>query len=65
MSWIAFVRSPAVIGLSQLVHSIQSATFGIILAPHAAQMTLIAPERTCWANSARLNSFFAGGFVNI
>ena len=49
MSWIAFVRSPAVIGLSQLVHSIQSATFGIILAPHAAQMTLIAPERTCWA----------------
>ena len=51
--------------LSQLVHSIQSATFGIILAPHAAQMTLIAPERTCWANSARLNSFFAGGFVHI
>ena len=59
------MRLLAVIGLSQLVHSIQSATFGIILAPHAAQMTLIAPERTCWANSARLNSVFAGGFVSI
>src|SRR6476620_7019106 len=65
MSRSVSMLSPAAIALPQPTHSIQSASLGIIRQEHSLQTILSAPDRTCWANSSRLNSIFTCFFPNI